>query len=187
MRIDCGPPGGSRSAAGGKPTLNRRSLTPPRKYSANRKIGSFHYVHKTSFGNYSFVCVDATLTPGPKRPYNFFGILEQVRLCRARQRQRGAERPSLPSPPAGSDGPAGQVPSREPQQQPDHLVWPLHHLHRRLGLSGSPGDHEVTAPAAGPLFPPPPSSRASSRPAAPVGVAVPGWLTSAAICTRWEA
>lgn len=49
-----------------------------RKYSANQKVGSFHYVHKTPFGNYSFVCADATLTPGPKRPYNFFGILNQV-------------------------------------------------------------------------------------------------------------
>ncbi|KAI5102271.1 transmembrane protein 62 [Silurus meridionalis] len=48
-----------------------------RKYSANQKLGSFHYVHSTSFGNYSFICADATLTPGPKRPYNFFGILNQ--------------------------------------------------------------------------------------------------------------
>uniref|UniRef100_A0A3P8SRH0 Transmembrane protein 62 n=1 Tax=Amphiprion percula TaxID=161767 RepID=A0A3P8SRH0_AMPPE len=50
------------------------------KYSANQKVGSFHYVHKTPFGNYSFVCVDATLTPGPKRPYNFFGILNQTQM-----------------------------------------------------------------------------------------------------------
>uniref|UniRef100_A0A8C0BGR9 Transmembrane protein 62 n=1 Tax=Buteo japonicus TaxID=224669 RepID=A0A8C0BGR9_9AVES len=46
-----------------------------RKYSAWHKDGSFHYIHTTSFGNYSFICVDATLSPGPKRPYNFFGIL----------------------------------------------------------------------------------------------------------------
>uniref|UniRef100_A0A1A8FE47 Transmembrane protein 62 n=1 Tax=Nothobranchius korthausae TaxID=1143690 RepID=A0A1A8FE47_9TELE len=51
-----------------------------RKYSANQKVGSFHYVHKTPFGNYSFVCVDATLTPGPKRPYNFVGILDQSQM-----------------------------------------------------------------------------------------------------------
>ncbi|XP_030642439.1 transmembrane protein 62 isoform X2 [Chanos chanos] len=51
-----------------------------RKYSANQKVGSFHYIHRTSFGNYSFVCVDATLTPGPKRPYNFFGILNQTQM-----------------------------------------------------------------------------------------------------------
>ncbi|KFV67460.1 Transmembrane protein 62, partial [Dryobates pubescens] len=46
-----------------------------RKYSAWRKDGSFHYIHTTSFGNYSFICVDATPNPGPKRPYNFYGIL----------------------------------------------------------------------------------------------------------------
>ncbi|XP_054256800.1 transmembrane protein 62 isoform X1 [Indicator indicator] len=46
-----------------------------RKYSAWHKDGSFHYIHTTSFGNYSFICVDATLNPGPKRPYNFYGIL----------------------------------------------------------------------------------------------------------------
>uniref|UniRef100_A0A3Q3KG63 Transmembrane protein 62 n=1 Tax=Mastacembelus armatus TaxID=205130 RepID=A0A3Q3KG63_9TELE len=51
-----------------------------RKYSANQKVGSFHYVHKAPFGNYSFVCADATLTPGPKRPYNFFGILNQTQM-----------------------------------------------------------------------------------------------------------
>lgn len=49
-----------------------------RKYSAIQQVGSFHYVHKAPFGNYSFICADATLTPGPKRPYNFFGILSQV-------------------------------------------------------------------------------------------------------------
>lgn len=51
-----------------------------RKYSANQKVGSFHYVHKTPFGNYSFICADATLAPGPKRPYNFFGILYQSQM-----------------------------------------------------------------------------------------------------------
>lgn len=51
-----------------------------RKYSANQKVGSFHYIHRTPFGNYSFVCADATLTPGPKRPYNFFGILNQTQM-----------------------------------------------------------------------------------------------------------
>lgn len=51
-----------------------------RKYSAHQKVGSFHYIHRTSFGNYSFVCADATLTPGPKRPYNFFGILNQTQM-----------------------------------------------------------------------------------------------------------
>ncbi|XP_025951532.1 transmembrane protein 62 isoform X3 [Dromaius novaehollandiae] len=54
-----------------------------RKYSAWHKDGSFHYIHTTSFGNYSFICVDATLSPGPKRPYNFFGILNMFAHARA--------------------------------------------------------------------------------------------------------
>ncbi|XP_007933459.1 transmembrane protein 62 [Orycteropus afer afer] len=51
-----------------------------RKYSAVHRDGSFHYVHSTPFGNYSFICVDATLSPGPKRPYNFFGILNEKQM-----------------------------------------------------------------------------------------------------------
>lgn len=51
-----------------------------RKYSANQKVGSFHYVHRTPFGNYSFICADATLVPGPKRPYNFFGIIDESQM-----------------------------------------------------------------------------------------------------------
>ncbi|KAJ8340944.1 hypothetical protein SKAU_G00332350 [Synaphobranchus kaupii] len=51
-----------------------------RKYSAIQNAGSFHYVHAMPFGNYSFICADATLTPGPKRPYNFFGILSQSQM-----------------------------------------------------------------------------------------------------------
>ncbi|XP_064421286.1 transmembrane protein 62 [Latimeria chalumnae] len=51
-----------------------------RKYSVFQQEGSFHYIHKTPFGNYSFICADATLTPGPKRPYNFFGILNQTKM-----------------------------------------------------------------------------------------------------------
>ncbi|XP_076983735.1 transmembrane protein 62 isoform X2 [Tamandua tetradactyla] len=51
-----------------------------RKYSVVRRDGSFHYVHRTPFGNYSFISVDATLNPGPKRPYNFFGILNEKRM-----------------------------------------------------------------------------------------------------------
>ncbi|GAB1286775.1 Transmembrane protein 62 [Apodemus speciosus] len=51
-----------------------------RKYSAVRKDGSFHYIHSTPFGNYSFISVDATQRPGPKRPYNFFGILDEKQM-----------------------------------------------------------------------------------------------------------
>ncbi|KAG8449457.1 hypothetical protein GDO86_016201 [Hymenochirus boettgeri] len=51
-----------------------------RKYSAWQKEGSFHYIHQTSFGNYSFICLDATLNPGPKRPYNFFGVIDKNQM-----------------------------------------------------------------------------------------------------------
>uniref|UniRef100_A0A8C0XH16 Calcineurin-like phosphoesterase domain-containing protein n=1 Tax=Castor canadensis TaxID=51338 RepID=A0A8C0XH16_CASCN len=51
-----------------------------RKYSAVRWDGSFHYVHTTPYGNYSFISVDATKNPGPKRPYNFFGILDEKQM-----------------------------------------------------------------------------------------------------------
>ncbi|XP_010623115.1 transmembrane protein 62 isoform X2 [Fukomys damarensis] len=51
-----------------------------RKYSAVSRDGSFHYVHSTPFGNYSFISVDATQTPGPKRPYNFFGVLDEKQM-----------------------------------------------------------------------------------------------------------
>uniref|UniRef100_A0A6J0V0Z2 Transmembrane protein 62 isoform X1 n=1 Tax=Pogona vitticeps TaxID=103695 RepID=A0A6J0V0Z2_9SAUR len=51
-----------------------------RKYSAWQKDGSFHYIHTTPFGRYSFICVDATLSPGLKRPYNFFGILNKRKM-----------------------------------------------------------------------------------------------------------
>uniref|UniRef100_A0A8C6Y0W7 Transmembrane protein 62 n=1 Tax=Naja naja TaxID=35670 RepID=A0A8C6Y0W7_NAJNA len=51
-----------------------------RKYSAWQKDGSFHYVHKTPFGKYSFICVDASLTSGPKKPYNFYGILNANKM-----------------------------------------------------------------------------------------------------------
>ncbi|KAM9293908.1 transmembrane protein 62 [Gastrophryne carolinensis] len=53
-----------------------------RKYSGWQKEGSFHHVHQTSFGNYSFICVDATLTPGLKRPYNFFGIMNKEQMLK---------------------------------------------------------------------------------------------------------
>ena len=40
---------------------------------------SYRYTHSTSFGNYTFIAMDACPSPGPKRPYNFFGILHEVR------------------------------------------------------------------------------------------------------------
>ncbi|XP_074091329.1 transmembrane protein 62 isoform X2 [Macrotis lagotis] len=51
-----------------------------RRYSALRRHGSMHFIHKTPFGNYSFIYMDATLTPGPKKPFNFYGILSQKQM-----------------------------------------------------------------------------------------------------------
>ncbi|XP_027725973.1 transmembrane protein 62 isoform X2 [Vombatus ursinus] len=51
-----------------------------RRYSALRRHGPMHYIHKTPFGNYSFIYVDATLTPGPKKPFNFYGILDERQM-----------------------------------------------------------------------------------------------------------
>ena len=45
-----------------------------KKYSGDKgkRTRSIWTLNK-SFGNYSFIPVDATLSPGPKRPFNFFG------------------------------------------------------------------------------------------------------------------
>ena len=45
------------------------------KYSSDRgkKSNSVYNIEK-SFGRYSFIHVNATLVPGPKRPYNFLGL-----------------------------------------------------------------------------------------------------------------
>ncbi|XP_063803731.1 transmembrane protein 62-like isoform X2 [Pseudophryne corroboree] len=51
-----------------------------RKYSGCQKEGSFHFALCSPFGNYQFICVDATLTPGPKRPFNFFGIINKNQM-----------------------------------------------------------------------------------------------------------
>ncbi|XP_072480624.1 transmembrane protein 62 isoform X3 [Notamacropus eugenii] len=51
-----------------------------RIYSALRKHGPMHYIHKTPFGNYSFIYVDATITPGPKKPFNFYGMLNKKQM-----------------------------------------------------------------------------------------------------------
>ncbi|XP_007472494.1 transmembrane protein 62 isoform X2 [Monodelphis domestica] len=51
-----------------------------RRYSAFRGHGQMLYTHKTPFGNYSFIYVDATLNPGPKKPFNFVGILNKKQL-----------------------------------------------------------------------------------------------------------
>ncbi|XP_071961990.1 transmembrane protein 62-like isoform X2 [Antedon mediterranea] len=54
-----------------------------RKYSISGQKGdvsSFVVEKKFSFGTYSFVAVDALLDPGPGRPFNFFGAIEEPEL-----------------------------------------------------------------------------------------------------------
>ncbi|XP_035672009.1 transmembrane protein 62-like isoform X7 [Branchiostoma floridae] len=54
-----------------------------RQYSSMGQTGkiSYHHAHKTPFGTYSFVALDACLNPGPRRPFNFFGYLNESSLA----------------------------------------------------------------------------------------------------------
>ena len=40
-------------------------------------LGSYKYVHETKFGLYSFIGIDACPEPGLKRPFNFYGTLNE--------------------------------------------------------------------------------------------------------------
>ena len=54
-----------------------------RKYSPQGRLHASHYMykHKTTDGNeYSFIAVDSCPQPGPRRPFNFFGVLNQVSI-----------------------------------------------------------------------------------------------------------
>ncbi|KAK7103093.1 hypothetical protein V1264_018058 [Littorina saxatilis] len=53
-----------------------------RKYSVmgTQHALSYHHQHVTPFGTYSFIAVDACPVPGPRRPFNFFGYLDDVRV-----------------------------------------------------------------------------------------------------------
>lgn len=42
---------------------------------SQQHASSYRYLHRTSFGSYSFIALDACPNPGPRRPFNFFGIL----------------------------------------------------------------------------------------------------------------
>ncbi len=43
--------------------------------------GSYLHEIKTKNGDsYNFIAVDANVDPGPRRPFNFFGSLEQVSI-----------------------------------------------------------------------------------------------------------
>lgn len=52
-----------------------------RKYSAQgwTHPSSYSYTHVKPYGNYTVVAMDATPNPGPRRPFNFLGILNKVR------------------------------------------------------------------------------------------------------------
>ncbi|XP_022333141.2 transmembrane protein 62-like [Crassostrea virginica] len=41
---------------------------------------SYKYTHKQKFGEYTFIAMDATPDPGPKRPFNFFGYLRENQM-----------------------------------------------------------------------------------------------------------
>eukprot|EP01137_Pigoraptor_chileana_P034491 Opistho-2@27122 len=43
------------------------------RLSASRQHG-YHFTFDTSYGSYRFVAMDATPAPGPRRPFNFFGV-----------------------------------------------------------------------------------------------------------------
>ena len=73
-----------------------------RRYSASHtqhNSYSYSYTHSTEFGSYRFIGVDACPSPGPRRPFNFFGVLHDVRAnygtciqvdtaCRAQRENR---------------------------------------------------------------------------------------------------
>ncbi len=43
--------------------------------------------HRLPFGQYSFLAIDATPIPGPRRPYNFFGVLDKVSFDLLKERE----------------------------------------------------------------------------------------------------
>lgn len=53
-----------------------------RKYSGQGETNpsSYKYTHKLKFGEYSFIAMDATPDPGPRRPFNFIGILRDKQI-----------------------------------------------------------------------------------------------------------
>ncbi|XP_076463493.1 transmembrane protein 62-like [Babylonia areolata] len=59
----------------GKDNLYRRYSMMGRHHAL-----SYHHKHATPFGKYSFIAVDACPIPGPKRPFNFFGYLDDDRV-----------------------------------------------------------------------------------------------------------
>jgi len=39
----------------------------------------YQYIYSTKFGSYAFNGIDLNPNPGPRRPFNFFGHVDQVR------------------------------------------------------------------------------------------------------------
>ncbi|XP_033115760.1 transmembrane protein 62-like isoform X2 [Anneissia japonica] len=59
-----------------------------KKYSISGQKGdtdSFLVEKKFPFGTYSFIALDALLDPGPGRPFNFFGVMEEPELKRVEE------------------------------------------------------------------------------------------------------
>lgn len=51
-------------------------------YSIQGRHNPRSYIHQISKGGdlYSFIAVDACLEPGPRRPFNFIGMLDQIEV-----------------------------------------------------------------------------------------------------------
>ena len=63
--------------------VNFAKLNLVRIYSSSgpdmaRGSSSYQYKHKTPFGVYYFNAVDTNPSPGPRRPFNFFGHMDEV-------------------------------------------------------------------------------------------------------------
>ena len=52
-----------------------------RKSYTHHSAESYIYLHSTEFGKYAFVGLDACPSLGPRRPFNFFGVIDDVRVC----------------------------------------------------------------------------------------------------------
>nr|XP_006817579.1 PREDICTED: transmembrane protein 62-like [Saccoglossus kowalevskii] len=74
-----------------------------KEYSTTGRQGEqshFLYQHKLPFGTYSFIALDATLNPGPKRPFNFFGLFDKTSFTAVEKLiQRSEHRTVFASPP----------------------------------------------------------------------------------------
>ncbi|GLV40020.1 hypothetical protein CBL_10916 [Carabus blaptoides fortunei] len=112
-------------------------------YSMQGKYHSKSYMHQERIGDdvYSFIAVDACLDPGPRRPFNFVGILNNVEIQNIRSlvqkaRDKGSEYivwfghfPTSCILTPGSGGVRNIL-----GQYPEGLVYMCGHLHTLGGL-----------------------------------------------------